>query len=186
MHHKMEAGALRAAEKTRLTHSLPIREYASAGGVVIAASGDHVLVLRRPKRRGSSGRAEIRLPKGHIEPAESPEQTALREVGEEAGLSELAVLGDLGEQVVEFDWNRQHYIRRESYFLMTVLPSTELSEPEEQFERLWLPWDEALAQLTFEAEREWVRQAQRAWTAQLEDIPQQYPEQAEDHSQMKK
>jgi 8-oxo-dGTP pyrophosphatase MutT (NUDIX family) len=144
-----------------------------------------VLVLRRPKRLGPNGRVEIRLPKGHIEPDESPQQTALREVREEAGVSPLALIGDLGDQVVEFDWKGQHYIRRELYFLLTMLPSTELNEPEEQFERLWLLWDDALAQLTFEAEREWVRRAQRAWAARLENIPQQDPEKADNHSQMK-
>ncbi|MGD9046520.1 MAG: NUDIX domain-containing protein [Anaerolineae bacterium] len=169
-----------------MTHHLPIREYASAGGVVIADSGEHVLVLRRPKRLGPDGRVEVRLPKGHIESHESPQQTALREVREEAGLSCLGFLGDLGEQLVEFDWKGQHYIRRERCFLLTTLPNTELSKPEEQFERLWLPWDDALAQLSFEAEREWVRRAQWVRDARLEDIPQQDPEEADNHAQMKK
>jgi 8-oxo-dGTP pyrophosphatase MutT (NUDIX family) len=139
--------------------------------VVVTASGKQVLVLRRPKRLAPEGCAEIRLPKGHIEPGESPRQTALREVSEEAGLSPLEVIGDLGQQVVEFDWQGTHYIRYESYFLLGILPDTEASEPEVQFERLWLVWDDALTQLTFEAEREWVRRAQSAWAARLENIP---------------
>ncbi|MGD9049807.1 MAG: NUDIX domain-containing protein [Anaerolineae bacterium] len=142
-------------------HRFPVREYAAAGGVVIGDSGKHVLVLRRPKRLGPSDCAEIRLPKGHIEPDESPQQAALREVGEEAGLAPLGMLRDLGEQVVEFGWKGQHIIRHERYFLLTTLPTTEFGEPEEQFERLWLLWDDALDQLTFEAEREWVRRAQK-------------------------
>lgn len=147
--------------RSRLGHRFPVREYAAAGGVVIGDSGKHVLVLRRPKRLGPSDCAEIRLPKGHIEPDESPQQAALREVGEEAGLAPLGMLRDLGEQVVEFGWKGQHIIRHERYFLLTTLPTTEFGEPEEQFERLWLLWDDALDQLTFEAEREWVRRAQK-------------------------
>jgi 8-oxo-dGTP pyrophosphatase MutT (NUDIX family) len=169
-----------------LTRQLPIREYASAGGVVIADSGEYVLVLRRAKRSRPNGRAEIRLPKGHIESHESPQQTALREVREEAGLSPLGVIQDLGDQVVEFDWKGQHFIRRERYFLLTTVPNTEFGEPERQFERLWFLWDDALAQLTFEAEREWVRRAQRAWATRLEDIPQQDPKETDNHTQMKK
>ncbi len=168
-----------------MRHRTPVREYAAAGGVVVADSGKHVLVLRRAERLGASDCAEIRLPKGHIESDESPQQAALREVGEEAGLAPLAMLRDLGDQVVEFDWQGQHIIRHERYFLLTTLPTTEFGEPEEQFERLWLLWDDALDQLTFEAEREWVRRAQRVCVDRLEDIPEQYPHEADNHSQMK-
>ena len=48
-----------------------IRAYASAGGLVVEAG--RVLVLERP------GRRELRLPKGHIEPGETPRQAALRD-----------------------------------------------------------------------------------------------------------
>jgi len=48
--------------------------------------GDRVLVLVRASRAGPEGRPEVRLPKGHVEPGESREETARREVGEEAGL----------------------------------------------------------------------------------------------------
>ena len=168
-----------------MRHHFPVREYAAAGGVVVADSAKHVLVLRRAERLGPSDCAEIRLPKGHIESDESPQQAALREVGEEAGLAPLGMLRDLGDQVVEFDWQGQHIIRHERYFLLTTLPRTESGEPEEQFERRWLPWDDALDQLTFEAEREWVRRAQRVWVERLEDIPEQYSQQADNYSQMK-
>ncbi|NIV37291.1 MAG: NUDIX domain-containing protein, partial [Anaerolineae bacterium] len=62
--------------------------YQSAGGVVVTAA-DEVLVLVRAKRLGLDDRPEIRLPKGHIEPGESPREAALREVCEESGLTHL-------------------------------------------------------------------------------------------------
>ena len=142
---------------------LPVREYASAGGVVVDATGARVLTLLRPKRFGPGQRPEVRLPKGHIEPGESRAQAALREVGEEAGLSNLELLADLGHQVVEFDWKGHHYVRDESYFLMRLPPGTQPDPPEKQFRTLWLKWEEALARLTFEAECEWIRRAQVAW-----------------------
>lgn len=144
---------------------LPIREYASAGGVVIEDDSTRVLVLLRPERLRPDGCPEVRLPKGHIEAGESRQQAALREVSEEAGLRNLEILSDLGHQTVEFDWQGHHYIRNESYFLMSAASNAQYGRPEKQFQRQWLTWEEALARLTFEAEREWVR---RAWGAVAE------------------
>jgi len=126
--------------------------YAAAGGVV--AHGDRVLVLRRYSRD------EIRLPKGHVDPGETAQEAALREVREESGYAGLTIEADLGAQLVEFDHKGRHVARTERYFLMTL--ADDASPPdggEEQFEPVWLTWDEALAALTFEAEREWVRRA---------------------------
>jgi 8-oxo-dGTP pyrophosphatase MutT (NUDIX family) len=144
-----------------VSDKLPIREYASAGGVVVDAAGERVLVLRRSERLGPNGLPEVRLPKGHIEPGESRRQAAIREVEEEAGLSGLEILADLGRQTVEFDYKGYHYVRDESYFLMTQPPEAAPGPPEKQFETLWLAWEGAQARMTFEAEREWLRRAMR-------------------------
>ncbi len=145
-----------------MTTQLPLRTYTSAGGVVVEPGGRRVLVLLRPGRQGPGGQPEIRLPKGHVETGESHSQTALREVAEEAGLSGLEIIADLGRQTVEFDWQEHHYVRDEVYFLMAFAPNAQTTAPEEQFRRVWLPWDEALDSLTFGAEREWVRRAREA------------------------
>jgi len=140
-----------------MPNRLPTVTYASAGGVV--ADGERVLVIVRPGRMGPDGRPEVRLPKGHIEPGESREETARREVGEEAGLMQVAIVADLGHQTVEFDWQDKHVVRDESFFLMAPSPSAPLGQAEGQFAPVWLTWEEALARLTFEAEQEWVRRA---------------------------
>jgi HAD superfamily hydrolase (TIGR01509 family) len=130
--------------------------YTAAGGVVV--HDDRVLVLRRPSLR------QMRLPKGHIEPGESAQETALRETREESGYAELILKTDLGTQVVRFAHAERQVVRTERYFLMTLVdPAFEPAQPaEEQFESIWLTWNEALAALTFEAEKEWVRRAQFA------------------------
>jgi len=130
--------------------------YTAAGGVVV--HGGRVLVLRRP------GQGEVRLSKGHVEPGEEVQAAALRETREESGYAELVLKADLGTQVVEFDHRGRHVVRTERYFLMAL--ADHLASPiggEEQFEPVWLTWDEALAALTFEAEREWVRRARKAY-----------------------
>jgi 8-oxo-dGTP pyrophosphatase MutT (NUDIX family) len=139
-----------------------VRTYAAAGGIVIDAAGDRVLTLLRPQRFGPDGQPEVRLPKGHIEPGESREQAALREVHEEAGLSGLEIRADLGHQTVEFDWKGLHTIRDESYFLLALAPGAGTDDPEGQFRLVWLSWEEALMRLTYEAEREWLRRARAA------------------------
>jgi 8-oxo-dGTP pyrophosphatase MutT (NUDIX family) len=128
--------------------------YTAAGGVVV--HDDRVLVLRRP------GRGEVRLPKGHVEPGEDVQAAALRETREESGYTDLVLGADLGTQVIEFERRGRPVARTERYFLMTL--AGDLDSPsggEEQFEPAWLAWDGALAALTFEAEREWVRRARR-------------------------
>lgn len=148
--------------------SLPIRAYASAGAVVVDPGGKHVLVLLRPSRLGPSGTAEVRLPKGQIEPGETRRQAAIREVREETGLCDLAIQTDLGHELVEFEWRGRHYVRDESCFLMTSSQGIQPARPEKQFERLWLTWEEALERITFEAERAWVRRARAAFWGQGE------------------
>jgi 8-oxo-dGTP diphosphatase len=126
--------------------------YTAAGGVVV--HDGRVLALRRP------GRGEVRLPKGHVEPGENVQAAAVRETREESGYAGLMVVADLGTQVVEFDYAGRHVVRHERYFLMALASHPYLpTRGEEQFEPLWLTWDEVLAALTFEEEREWVRRA---------------------------
>jgi ADP-ribose pyrophosphatase YjhB (NUDIX family) len=120
--------------------------YTAAGGIVV--HDGRMLVLRRPSR------GEVWLPKGHVEPGESVQAAAVRETCEESGYA------DLGTQVVEFNCAGRHVVRHERYFLMALAGySDSPTHGEEQFEPLWLTWDEALAALTFEEEREWVRRA---------------------------
>jgi 8-oxo-dGTP pyrophosphatase MutT (NUDIX family) len=137
--------------------------YLAAGGVV--ADGERVLVLRRPSR------GEIRLPKGHVQPGETPQAAALREVAEESGYGELVVRADLGEQRVGFIRAGVRVVRDERFFLMT---STDFSHSrrapaEEQFQPEWMTWAEAERALTFEGEREWLRRARRLQTPRFHD-----------------
>ena len=162
----------------------PRCSYEAAGGVVATEAGN-VLVLIRAKRLGPEDHPEVRLPKGHIEPGESPTEAALREVREESGLAHLEVLADLGRQTVSFTWRGTHYVRNESYFLMTIPPGIAHGDPEVQFERRWLGWADALTHLTFEAEKEWVRRAQVAWKHRSQNVSDQYPEQTNHQTQVK-
>lgn len=127
--------------------------YTAAGGIVV--HNGKVLLLNRPSRN------EIRLPKGHVEVGETLSDAALREVGEESGYVDLEILADLGQQMVEFDHQGRHVVRDEHYFLMRLTGEQKIErDPHEyQFVPFWLSWDEAESQLTYPAEREWLRRA---------------------------
>jgi len=129
------------------------QHYRAAGGVVVDAG--KVLLLQRPSRN------EIRLPKGHIDPGESPPETAIREVTEESGYADLEILADLGEQRVEFEHKDAHVSRDEVYFLMRLRsPRQIVRDPHEfQFTPVWVTWEEALETITYEAELEWLKRA---------------------------
>ena len=146
--------------------------YNAAGGIVaqrdildqLPAAETFLLLLDRPSR------AEIRLPKGHIDPGESAEEAALRETSEETGFGDLRILADLGRRTVEFDYKGAHYIRKERYFLMALLSPRQITRPPKdakQFQVLWEPLGRAGQRLTFDTERLFVADAVNA----LRDLP---------------
>ena len=134
------------------------KQYQAAGGVVIYQ--DRMLLLDRPSR------GETRLPKGHIEPEETAEETALREVAEESGYCDLQILADLGSQVVEFDFEGAHYMRDEHYFLVTLLTDQQTTRNKKdsgQFHVTWIPLEQAVHMLTYAAEQEVAHRALHAY-----------------------
>lgn len=67
-------------------------EHTSAGGVVVRVAGGRVYVAL--VREGDH--PEFVLPKGRAEAGETLEAAARREIAEEAGCTDLVLLGDLG------------------------------------------------------------------------------------------
>lgn len=137
----------------------------SAGGVVVSTSPGGVAVLLLHRRR--YGKDEWVLPKGHIEPGETPEQAAAREVAEEAGLSDAAVVRRLGVYRYSFrlpDDPREHH-KTVSMFLMRS-PNGEVplypKEDEGIYEARWLQPEEAVALATHPNEAALIRKGVRA------------------------
>lgn len=129
----------------------------SAGGVVIRVLDEeaHILLIRDPYRKWG-------LPKGHLEPEESPEDAALREVSEETGLTSLVLGPDLGE----IDWifrlkgRKIHKFCR--FYLMSAPTGRARPQVEEGITEVrWLPVDEAVARVSYENARGVIVQAAR-------------------------
>lgn len=112
-----------------------LRAHESAGGVIVRLEGAWMQVAL--VREG--GRPAYVLPKGHVEPGESLEAAARREIAEESGLRNLVLLGPLGvRERLAFDrssWKITHY------FLFLAPASPGGDAPGSEGELAWFPLD---------------------------------------------
>jgi len=92
------------------------------------------------------------FPKGHIEKGERPEEAALRETREEAGVS-ARLIGPAG--ILEFGFLGAK--ARVEYFL--VLYTREAGPPEDGRQRIWCGLDDALDRLSYRNTRKLLRKA---------------------------
>jgi 8-oxo-dGTP pyrophosphatase MutT (NUDIX family) len=102
------------------------------------------------------------LPKGRIDPGESGEATALREVEEETGARGRS-LGKLGDVRYWFNWQGERIFKVVSFFLVRY-EGGRLGDVPEAFRHevadvRWLPLDEAPRLLAYRGEREMAERA---------------------------
>ncbi len=135
------------------------REF-SAGGVLVRRLRGHWMVAAiRPRRPGPAVWA---LPKGHIDPGERGEETALRELAEETGAHGRS-LGKLGDVRYVYTWEGERIFKVVSFFLVRYEGGRLGDLPEafrhEVAEVRWLPLDEAPRLLAYGGERDMARKA---------------------------
>jgi 8-oxo-dGTP pyrophosphatase MutT (NUDIX family) len=127
----------------------------SAGGVVVRG-GEVITIV--PARRAADGRRVLGLPKGHPDGEETPEQAALREIAEEAG-----VRAELVEELGDIDYHyerRGRRIHKVVRFFLFDYRSGDLADHDHEIEEArWMPLAEAARALTFAGEREIVQRA---------------------------
>jgi 8-oxo-dGTP pyrophosphatase MutT (NUDIX family) len=130
----------------------------SAGGVAFRwkdSEPEMVIVSVRPKLRWQ-------LPKGIVDPGESPEVTAVREVKEEGGVEteRLALI-----ETIEY-WYRSvkngkpvRFHKFVHFYLMEYRGGDVMNHDHEVEESKWVSFDEAVELLEFKSEREVVEKA---------------------------
>ena len=134
---------------------------AAADGVVVQAAGG---VIARPGRNGGVEIAVVHrpkyddwsLPKGKLDPGESFEEAAIREVEEETGLR-CGLERQLGDAIYQDQRGRPKVVR---YWQMAPLHGD--FTPNHEVDRLeWLDLDEARKRLSYEFDRDLVEQLDR-------------------------
>jgi 8-oxo-dGTP pyrophosphatase MutT (NUDIX family) len=135
------------------------REF-SAGGVVVRtiAGRPHVAAIRPQGRKPG----HWALPKGAIDPGESPAETAVREVREETGV-EGRLVEKLGDVKYAYTWEGDRIFKVVSFFLLRAgrgrIGEIEEAMRVEVAEAQWLPLEDAPRLLAYGGEREMVTKA---------------------------
>ena len=119
---------------------------------------DGQIVAIVPTRRAADGSKVLALPKGHVDPGETPIQAAVREVREETGI--------VGEPVRELGESRYWYRRGGrtvgkivTFYLFDYVSGSFADHDDEVEEVRWIPIAQAPELLTHDAERDIVRAA---------------------------
>ena len=130
-------------------------EEISAGGLVVDKSGAMGLLIGRIDKRG---RTLWSLPKGHIEPGESPEEAALREVLEETGIKS-SITRSLG--VIDFwfmaEGKRIH--KTVHHFLFAEKSGDLQPQLSEVDEVKWFPLEDIAKTLAYPDERKLIQRS---------------------------
>jgi 8-oxo-dGTP pyrophosphatase MutT (NUDIX family) len=119
--------------------------------------GDEVVVIV-PTRRAADGSRVLALPKGHVDPGETPLQAAEREVREETGIVAEPIC-ELGESRYWYRRDGRTIGKSVSFFLFSYVEGDTSDHDDEVEEARWIALSEARTQLTHTAEREMVELA---------------------------
>jgi len=128
----------------------------SAGGILFRRrDGEHELCLIRDDY------GYWTFPKGKLEPGETPEQAALREVHEEVGVAQASIVASLGTNKYHFRIGGQTVNKTVHWFLMEVPPGVECTpvRAERVQDAGWFPRDTALSTVGYRNLRRVLRRA---------------------------
>ncbi|MEV7552612.1 NUDIX hydrolase [Amycolatopsis sp. NPDC089917] len=134
----------------------------SAGGLVVDVERAHAALIGRLDRHG---RLLWSLPKGHIEDGETHEQTAVREVKEETGIS-ARVLQPLGTIDYWFVAERRRVHKTVHHFILESTGGELSDEDVEVTEVAWVPLADLETTLAYSDERKLVRKAKELFAQQ--------------------
>lgn len=119
----------------------------TAGGIVFRRNKDgqvEILLIQDAKDRWT-------IPKGHIEEGETAQQTAKREIGEEAGLKETEIISWLGK--IHFRYRRvdKLVLMTTQIYLVRALGDTDAIQKEDWMNGIaWFKFNDALDAIEYD------------------------------------
>jgi 8-oxo-dGTP pyrophosphatase MutT (NUDIX family) len=151
-------GVSKKKASTKKPHRhIPTQREVSAGGVVYRREGDDIEIVLA-SRRTRRGDLAWGLAKGGIEPGESREDAAVREVREETGL-DATIEADLGDTKYIYIWEDVRIRKRVHFFLMRHVGGDVDDRDDEMEEIRWFPLERALKRAAYRGERDVLARA---------------------------
>jgi len=133
----------------------------SAGAIIFKKedSNNLFLLLHYPSVSHRATEEYWDLPKGHIEKWEKIEETVEREVEEETGLKDIEIFPGFKETIKYFfKWEGKNIMKFVTFYLIET-KTKEIKISGEHIGFKWLPYEEALQQLTFKNAKEILKKA---------------------------
>ena len=133
--------------KARRTSIQEIVREPTAGGVIFRRNEKkeiEILLIQDSKDSWT-------IPKGHIEKGETAQETAKREIGEEAGLHDVKIIGWLGK--INFRYRRidKLVLMTTQVFLVKALGDTDAIQKEDWMNGIkWFSFSDALEEIEYE------------------------------------
>lgn len=128
-----------------------------AGGGVVFRLINHSPEVLLIHRRGVWD-----LPKGKLDPGETIEHCAAREVAEETGVGFPMILGDLGETIHYYKEMGQQIEKHTFWYAMVTAVEQAVPQEEEQIKQVeWVPLEEALENVGYENLKEVLQRFQQ-------------------------
>jgi 8-oxo-dGTP pyrophosphatase MutT (NUDIX family) len=147
------------------------KDRTSAGGVVVRRGEDGRVLVALAREKGLDS---LVLPKGGVERGEALEEAARREIAEEAGFTDLTLLTDLGTRE-RLDYNKRRWITTHFFLFATGQSSGKPTDPEHEYESVWVPLDGDLSGLFWPEQRALLAEARETIIAHLTQYERSQP-----------
>jgi 8-oxo-dGTP pyrophosphatase MutT (NUDIX family) len=98
-------------------------------------------------------------PKGHVEQGESDIDAAFRELAEETGIIHATRVGTFSHTLSYFFRSKSGLIRKSVTFFLAHTPATDVTLSHEHTGYEFLPYDAAVARVTYKSSKEVLRAA---------------------------